>query len=162
MRKQFPDNIRRITATIGERTYCYRSEGEFMWVQYLEWLKKAGEIKDWRYEITTFFFPNEKTAPVQYTPDFFIVPTEGPAYYQELKRGHLDGSAVTKFRRMAKHCPDEIIELVMLGKPKKDNHRMHIAKKYVRRIVDATVIIRQLGRLIITAKDFRLLGEPPL
>lgn len=125
-----------------------------MWAQYLEFLKQSKLIINWWYEHKTFYFNNEKTAPVQYTPDFKISNIE-TIYYQEFKRGFLDGQAVTKFRRMAKHYPDIIIELVMMGILKKESHQMFIAKKYVRRIVDASAIFKQMGKLIISAKDYR-------
>lgn len=156
MRRQYPQNVRRITAIIGGKTYCYRSEGEYMWAQYLEFLNRTGQIEGWNYEPTTFYFENEKTAPVQYTPDFRIKDKNNGWYYQEFKRGSLDGQAVTKLRRMAKHYPDVIIELVMMNKSKKDTHRLYIIKKYVRRIISADIIFKQLGRLIISAKDYRL------
>ena len=156
MRKIYPENVRRITATVGSKTYNFRSEGEMMWAQYLEWLKESGEIRNWCYEGKTFYFRNEKTAPVQYTPDFWITPIGGMVYCQEFKRGHLDGQAVTKFRRMAKHYPGVIIELVITNKCKKDAHRLYIVKKYVRRIIDADIIFKQMGNLIKTAGDYRL------
>lgn len=161
MRKQYPENIRRITAAVGGKTYAFRSEGEFMWSEYLQFLKKSGEIKDWSYEGTTYYFTNEKTAPVQYTPDFWIVPVSGKPYCQEFKRGYLDSQAVTKFRRMAKHHPNVIIELVMMGERKKEAHRMRIVKKYVRRIIDASAIFQQMGKLIMSAKDYRLIASIP-
>lgn len=155
MRKQYPENVRRITATIGGKGYCYRSEGEFMWAQYLEFLKQSGEIKNWFYEPSKLHFKNVKFGPVQYTPDFLIYPIgDYDNYYQEFKRGYLDGSAVTKLRRMAKQYPDVIIELVMMNMPKKETHRMYIAKKYIRRIVDASAIFRQMGSYIKSAKDY--------
>jgi hypothetical protein len=159
MRKQYPENVRRITATIGGKTYCFRSEGEMMWSQYLQFLKQVGEIADWEYEpAPPFYFTDVTFGPVQYKLDFFIR-TNKPGftgYYQEFKRGSLDGQAVTKLRRMAKHYHGVIIELVMMGKPKKETHRMFIARKYVRdnRIVDASAIFRQMGNMIKSAKDW--------
>ena len=154
MRQIFPENIRKVHATVGDKTYTFRSEGEFLWSQYLEFLKQSGEIKGWGYEGKTFYFHNEKTAPVQYTPDFWIVPNSGQAYCQEFKRGYLDGQAITKLRRMAKHYPDVIIELVLMDAAKINSHRMFIAHKYVRRIISARDIFRQMGNLIKSAKDY--------
>lgn len=158
MRRQYPQSVRRITATIGGKTYCYRSEGEFLWAQYLEFLKQSGEIEDWEYEPLPFYFKNVRFGPVQYKLDFLVTYDSNcsDSYYQEFKRGSLDGPAVTKLRRMAEQYPDVIIELVMMGKPKKETHRMFIARKYVRdnRIVDASAIFKQLGRIIISAKDY--------
>lgn len=143
MRRQYPQNVRRITATIGDKTYCYRSKGEFMWAQYLEFLKQAGEISDWQYEPAPFYFTNVRFGPVQYKLDFKLKLKDGQYIYQEFKRGSLDGQAVTKLRRMANQYPNIIIELVMMNMPKKTTHRMHIACKYIRgnRIVDTSWII---------------------
>ncbi len=160
MRKQYPQNVRRITATIGGKTYCYRSEGEFMWSQYLEFLKQSSEIADWSYEPSPFYFKNIQFGPVQYKLDFKLkLIKDGQFYiYQEFKRGFLDGSAVTKLRRMADQHPGVIIELVMMGKPKKETHRMFIARKYVRdnRIVDASAIFKQMGNMIKSAENYQI------
>lgn len=149
---------RPITATVGGKTYHFRSEGEFMYAQYLEFLYQSGEIIGWSYEPPPFFFKDVKFGPVQYKLDFCIGPKKGMAYYVEFKRGYLDGSAVTKLRRMADQYPDVIIELAMMGIPKKTNNRMRTACKYTRghRIVDASAIFKQMGKLIISAKDYRM------
>ena len=163
MRKQYPESVRRITAIIGGKTYCYRSEGEFMWAQYLEFLKQSGEIADWFYEPSPFYFTDIQFGPVQYKLDFlikgksnFIRPGD-PDYYQEFKHGEFDGPALTKLRRMAKQYPDVVIELVVAGKRKKDAHRLYVAKKYIKdnRVTDASVIFRQMGGLIKRAKDYQ-------
>lgn len=159
MRRQYTDNIRRITATIGGKTYCYRSEGEYMWGQYLQWLKQSGEIENWWYEPKVFYFKDITFGPVQYKLDYGIRPLGGyDMYYQEFKRGQLDGPAVTKLRRMAQQYPDVIVELVMMGMPKKTTSQMRTACKYIRdnRIVDASAIFKQMGSLIKSAKDYRM------
>ena len=156
MRKIYPENVRRIKATIGGKTYTYKSEGEFMWAQCLEFLKQSGEISDWRYEpLPPFYFTNILFGPVQYKLDFVII-KDNKVYYQEFKNGDFDGPALTKLRRMAKQYPDVVIELVVAGKKKKDAHRLYVAKKYIRdhRIVDASLIFRQMGNLIKSAKDW--------
>jgi hypothetical protein len=160
MRRIYPKNVRRIRATIGGKTYCYRSEGEFMWAQYLDWLKQSGEIVEWLYEPSPFYFESIKFGPAQYKLDFLVYPKEDEhIYYQEFKRGYLDGPAVTKLRRMAEQYPDVIIELVIEKPRKKDAHRLYIVKKYVRRIVNADIIFKQLGKLIKSAKDWQMAEE---
>ena len=161
MRRIYPKNVRRIRATIGGKTYCYRSEGEFMWAQYLDWLKQSGEVVEWLYEPSPFFFKNVQFGSVQYKLDFLVIPTQGinNEFYQEFKRGYLDGPAVTKLRRMAEQYPDVIIELVIEKPRKKDAHRLYIVKKYVRRIANADIIFKQLGKLIKSAKDWQMAEE---
>lgn len=163
MHKIYPNNVRRITATVGGKTYAFRSEGEYMWAQYLEFLKQCNKIGDWEYEPATFFFKDVTFGPVQYKLDFLIKDdnTEyfnGGIYYQEFKRGYLDGPAVTKLRRMAQQYPDVIVGLVMMGMPKKTTSQMRTACKYIRdnRIVDASAIFKQMGSLIKSAKDYRM------
>jgi hypothetical protein len=155
MRKIYPENVRRITATVGGKTYHFKSEGEFLWSQYLQFLKQSGEIADWQYEPPPFFFTDIRFGPVQYKLDFLIQAGQKQHYYQEFKRGFLDGQAVTKLRRMADQHPDVIIELVMMGIGKRFSHRQTIAQKYVRRIINADIIFKQLGRLIISAKEYQ-------
>lgn len=164
MRRQYPQNVRRITATIGGKEYCYRSEGEFMWAQYLEFLRQSGEIADWQYEPPPFFFTDIRFGPVQYKLDFLIkgktnfINPKDPDYYQECKFSDFDGPALTKLRRMAKQYPDVIIELVVAGARKKDANRLYMAKKYIKDnyVTDASAIFKQMGKLIISAKDYRL------
>lgn len=134
------------TATVGGKTYHFRSKFEWCWAQYLQLLKKDGHIHDWKYEPTTFYFPNEKTAPVQYTPDFKIYACTDEDYWQECK-GHHDGPTNSKLRRMAKHYPEEIFELVLMRIPKKGKgvNRRAVAAKYTRRIIDGGKILRQAG-----------------
>jgi len=129
-----------------------------MWAQYLEFLKQSAQIEDWHYEPAPFFFKDVTFGPVQYRLDFWLKPFSGWAYYQEFKRGYLDGPAVTKLRRMAQQYPDVVVELVMMGMPKKITSQMRIARKYIRdnRIVDASVIFKQMGSLIKSAKDYQM------
>lgn len=138
------------TEIVGGKTCHFRSQLEWKWAQYLQFLKESGEIIEWNYEPRTFYFFNEKTAPVQYTPDFRI-DTEDSHYWQECK-GYHDGQTNTKFRRMAKHFPCEKFELVLQRIPKKSKHkgasRRRIAAKYVRRIIDASEIFKQMKGVI--------------
>ena len=139
------------TETVGGKTCHFRSQLEYKWAQYLQLLKEQSHIWDWLYEPHTFYFPNEKTAPVQYTPDFQVFVPDIGHFWQELK-GYHDGPTNSKLRRMAKHYPDEIFELVLQRIPKKNKAkgagRRRVAAKYTRRIIDASVIFRQMGALI--------------
>lgn len=163
MRKIYPENVRRITATIGGKTCAFRSEGEMMWAQYLEFLKQSHEIEDWEYEPPPFYFKDITFGPPQYKLDFLIkTPTrfirqKESDYYQEFKHGEFDGPALTKLRRMAKQYPNVVIELVVAGQRKKDAHRLYMAKKYIKdnQVTDAAVIFKQMGGLIKRAKDYQ-------
>lgn len=137
-------NNKRVIETIGEQTCHFRSTFERNWAVYLQFLKEQGQIRDWYYEHNTFYFPGEKTAPVQYTPDFYVLEKDR-VYYQECK-GLLEGKDVNKFRRMAKHYPNDKIELVMMHIPKKGKcvNRMEAARQRVVRIIDASQIFKQV------------------
>ena len=128
---------------IDGRHCKFKSKLEYRWALYLEMLKRHDYIIEWEYEPLTFYFPDEKTAPVQYTPDFRVTDCK-EIYWQECKGMH-DGSTNTKFRRMAEHNPDIIMELVLMSLPKKTANRRRVANKYVRRIIDAGRIFRQCG-----------------
>ncbi|KKL71483.1 hypothetical protein LCGC14_2094480 [marine sediment metagenome] len=131
---------------LGGGHYSFKSKFEAKWAKYLQLLKDSGEIIEWYYEPHTFYFPNEKTAPVQYTPDFLVIENDDTEIYQETK-GYHDGPTNSKLRRFARHYPDEIIELVLMRMPKKGKsaNRIRVANKYVRRIIDASVIFKQIG-----------------
>ena len=140
------------TETVGGKTCHFRSQFEYKWAQYLQFLKESREIQEWEYEPETFYFPNEKTAPVQYTPDFKIIELDvfkECVIWQECK-GYHDGPTNSKLRRMAKHHPNEVMELVLQRIPKKGKaaNRRRIAAKYTRRIIDASVIFKQIKGIL--------------
>ena len=129
----------------GGTRYHFKSEAEFKWGCYLQFLKNSGEIRAWSYETKKFIFEGVEAAPVQYTPDFQIIDKNGSEYYQEYK-GTLDGKAISRFRRMSQHFPDVVMELVLLRLKKKgaEINRRAFALKYCRRIVVASEIYKQL------------------
>jgi hypothetical protein len=148
-------------ATVGDKTYHFRSQYEVRWAQYLELLKMAGEIIDWEYEPRKFEFEDIRSGTVFYTPDFKVCHNDVvdekdwskkiPHIWHECK-GHLTQKDITKFRRMAKYYPDERIILVMQNIPKtvtKRNRtkilRLQKAEKYVERIMDGTELLRKAG-----------------
>lgn len=137
---------------IDGQDYGFKSKFESRWAQYLQFLKESGQIFSWHYEKNTFYFKDEATAPVQYTPDFLIREKFGCPeydYWQECK-GYFDSQTNTKFRRLQSHYPGIVIDLVLQSKPKrgKNAHKIMIAQKYVRRVIYANEIFKQLGRII--------------
>lgn len=140
-----------VKATVGGKKCYFRSKLEYKWARYLEFLKAGGAIRDWDFEpsdVEPFYFPGEKTAPVQYRPDFRVIDKDGNEFWQETKGWH-DGKTNEKFRRMQKHHPDVVMELVLQSIPKRKGiNRRETAKKYVRRIIDASVIFRQVKKAI--------------
>ena len=76
-----------------------------------------------------------------------MIENDGTVVYQETK-GYYDGQTNTKLRRMARHYPDTIFELVLQRIPKRGGKgagRRRIAAKYTRRIIDASKIFKQIG-----------------
>ncbi len=143
-------NNQRVSITIGGQHCHFRSKFEYNWALYLQFLKDRAKILYWEYEPKIFYFEGERRAPVQYTPDFALFDSLGHAVWQECK-GHHDGPTNTKLRLMAKHYPDEVMELVLMRIPKnqvKGANRRRVAAKYTRRIIDASEIFRQVRGLI--------------
>ncbi len=138
-------NNTRVRATVGGQKCYFRSKYEYRWAQYLELLKQQGQIKSWSYEPETFHFIGEKTAPVQYTPDFKVIENDGNPVYHEMK-GYHDGCTNKKLQRLVKHYSGTVIELYLQGKGKAN--RKATAEKYCRRVADGEEILRQLGGLI--------------
>ena len=135
--------------TLCDTRYHVRSGLERDWAAYLQFLWESGEILLAEYEPHTFTFAGEVGGATKYTPDFRIT-THQEQYWQECK-GHHDGPTNTKLKRMAKHYPDEIIELVLQRIPKngKDpSSRRKTAARYTRRIIDASVIFKQIRGLL--------------
>ena len=136
----------RVTATVGGKKCYFRSKFEYHWAQYLELLKQSNEIIDWFYEPETFYFEGENTAPVQYTPDFKVIESNGAAVWHETK-GYHDGKTNKKLQRMVKHHPDIVIDLVLQYIPKrgvKGANRRAVAERYARRVFDGTEVLKGL------------------
>ncbi len=134
-------------AMIGGNLYKFRSKLECNWAMYLQFLKESGEIYDWRYEQTTFLFPDEMKGAKQFLVDFDILNNDWTLEYHETK-GFLQGIDVTKFKRVAKYRPEVKIVLVMSGKAKKDANRLRQIDKYAERIIFAPEIFRQIKGVV--------------
>lgn len=89
----------------------FRSKWEAHYAQYLDWLIKNGEIKDWQYEAETFFFDGIKMGTNCYKPDFKVFNKDGSIEYHEVK-GYFDSKSKTKIKRMAKYHPSVKVVLV--------------------------------------------------
>jgi len=158
MKMGFEDNKRivkvmknqRVTEFLNDQLCHFRSKFEYNWALYLDLLKQQREILNWQYEPDTFYFREETQGPYQYIPDFKIFTDDG-FYYQECK-GYHDGSTNSKLRRFKRQNPDIEIELILQNIPKrkksKGANRRRIASKYARRIIDASVIFKQLKRML--------------
>jgi hypothetical protein len=90
----------------------FRSAWEANYARYLNWLKAQGEIKDWQYEVDTFYFEGVRRGALSYMPDFKIFENDGRVLYHEVK-GWMDSKSKTKLKRMKKYYPD--IEVIVIG-----------------------------------------------
>lgn len=135
------------TCRIGENTCHFRSQLELKWAKYLQWLLESGEILGWEYEVKTFHFTGYEIGKMSYLPDFRVVENDGTVVWQECK-GHHDGPMNTRFKRMAEQYPDELIDLISGKFEKRNFQRRDTAKRYTRRIVDASQIFKQMKGLI--------------
>lgn len=95
----------------GQKRYYFRSGWEMNYAQYLDWLKRMGEIIDWEYEPDTFWFEAIKRGTRSYTPDFKVTEKDGSVAYHEVK-GWMDQKSATKLKRMAKYYPEITIVLI--------------------------------------------------
>jgi len=92
----------------GNKKYFMRSGWEIRYATYLNMLKKGKAIKDWEYEVDTFWFHKIKRGVRSYKPDFKIYNTNGTIEYHEVK-GRMDAKSKTKLKRMKKYYPEIII-----------------------------------------------------
>ena len=147
------------TEVVGGKTCHFRSQLEYKWAQYLQFLKDNDKVIDWEFEPKTFDFQGKGyvKGPFMYLPDFKVVECHGcslckPTIIWQECKGYHDGDTNSKLRRMAQCYPDETMELVLQRIPKKGGHkgagRRRIAAKYVRRIIDASEIFKQMKGLL--------------
>ena len=140
-------NTERVTA--NGRVIKFRSKLEAKWSRYLDLLIRDGEIKYYDYEPFYFEFPEIRHGVTRYKPDFKIYLPDGSVRWEELK-GCLNPKSLTRIRRFAKYYPFEKLHLIFDGVPDRrirSKKRIAIEKiaPFVSRIVDASVIFRQLA-----------------
>ncbi len=91
------------TEQVGGQEIYFRSRGEFFYCQYLDWLKQAGEIKEWAYEDVHYECNNGK----KYTPDFHVTHHDDQVHIHEFK-GPLLPKNVTQIKALLEDfVPDE-------------------------------------------------------
>lgn len=98
------------TATVGDKTCRFRSQGEIKLARYFELLKYTGHIKDWAYEQTRFVFPDSS-----YLVDFDILNNDGTFEYYEYK-GHYETDTRKKIILLNKYRPEVKLSLVFAKK----------------------------------------------
>jgi len=89
----------------------FRSEWEYKYAMYLDFLKRKKQIVCWEYEPCTFFFEAIKQGTRSYLPDFRITNNDKSQEYHEIK-GYMDSKSKTKLNRMKKYYPCEKVILI--------------------------------------------------
>lgn len=97
-------------ATVGGKTYFFRSSWEANIAAYLQFLKEQKQIKDWEFEVMTFWFDKIKRGVRSYLPDFRVINNDDSVYYIEVK-GWMDDKSKTKLNRMRIYYPNIKIEV---------------------------------------------------
>jgi hypothetical protein len=113
--------------TIGGRKIYFRSAWEANYARYLEMERINGNIYDWEFEKTTFWF-NESSlcktklrrGVLSYLPDFKIIKKESTYYWVEIK-GYMDNRSIIKLKRMEKYYPNE--KLIVVDKKWFDDNK---------------------------------------
>jgi hypothetical protein len=136
------------TVCIGGKTFCVDSDLEERYARYLEILKEAGCIRGWGRNKFHFTFAGAVRGATIYTPDFYVQTNEGKTEFHELK-GYLEGSDITKYRRLQEFYPDTILDLILQNLPgarakSKRVNRIAAARKYCRRVVSFHEVTRGL------------------
>jgi len=96
---------------IGGKKMYFRSLWEANYALYLNFLKRRNDIRDWGYEVDTFWFLNIKRGVRSYKPDFKIFNNDGTIEYHEVK-GWMDAKSKTKIKRMSKYYPKIKLEII--------------------------------------------------
>lgn len=97
--------------TFGDRTIFMRSSWEANIASYLQFLKENGQLKEWEYEVKTFWFMKIMRGVRSYKPDFRITRNDDTQFYIEVK-GYMDAKSATKLKRMKKYHPDVHIQVI--------------------------------------------------
>ena len=104
-----------VTVVIDGELVRFRSKLEYSWANYLEFLKRAGEIKDWFFETHTFRFDN--IGVEKWLVDFTIRNNDDTFEYHECK-GHFEKRDVDKLKCLFAERPEVKITYVFASKPK--------------------------------------------
>ncbi len=137
-------HVKRITTSVGNREFTFRSKLEYRWAVWCQLRKDSGEIDDWWYEdadtllkLETRYLKNKK----MYLPDFTIQTSTDNYEFEETK-GWFPPKDYTKIKLAAQQY-DNPITLIFAGlighsKNKKIQAQYKRAKKiepFLKRII---------------------------
>ncbi len=125
--------VRAIVGDGGEAIQ-FKSKLEYRWAQHLEFLRQAGEIRDWFYEFHTFRdFPADQKIK-EYTPDFLVRKNDNTFEYHETK-GMLSGYDIKKFKLVLMERPYVKLIVIFWGSPKISAHRRDQLERFTHRVI---------------------------
>ncbi len=130
LRKEYKNQP--VTAYANCKVIKFRSKLEYRWANYLEFLKLAGEIKDWAYESHTFHFDN--IGVVSWLIDFTIRNNDDTFEYHECK-GHFEKRDVDKLKCLFKERPEVKVTYIFASKPKLSVIKWGYLNRYCERVI---------------------------
>lgn len=123
-----------VEALIDGQRVKFKSKLEYRWAQHLDFLKRAGEIKDWFYEFHTFReFPDDQKIK-EYTPDFLVRLNDNTFEYHETK-GMLSGYDIKKYKLVLMERPCVKLIVIFWGRPKITAHRKDQLERFTHRVI---------------------------
>ena len=96
---------------IDGKKIFFRSNWEYEYALFLQWLKEQKQIEDWEHEPQTFWFEKIKRGVRSYMPDFKVTENDGSHYWVEVK-GYMDARSQTKLKRFERYYPAERLILI--------------------------------------------------
>lgn len=97
--------------SINGKDYYFKSQWEYRYALYLEFLRLHESILSWEYEPKTFWFKSIKRGCNNYKPDFRIIEKDNTHFWVEVK-GYMDAKSKTKIKRFKKYFPEEKLLLI--------------------------------------------------
>lgn len=131
-----------ITAEVGGKIYTYKSRTlEYPFARYLQFMKEAGQIKDWWYEQTTFEI---KPARMKWVMDFDVRNNDDTFEYYECKGYAVLTNVRWKLAIMHENKPE--VQITMVFQDKKQMGRLgKKASSYCKRVC----LLRDITRGLI-------------
>jgi hypothetical protein len=129
-RKEYKNKL--VTAVVDGKTIRFRSKLEYGWANFLECLKRGGEIKSWEYETHTFKFDN--IGVEKWLVDFVVRNNDDSFEYYECK-GYFERRDVDKLKCLFKERPEVQLVYVFGSKPKLSAKKWEYLERFCDRIV---------------------------
>lgn len=120
------------TIVLDGKPIRFRSKLEYRWANHLEMLKRAGEIKDWRFEQTTFVFDN--TGVEKWIVDFDVLNNDDTFEYFECK-GMLQKRDIDKLKCLNAERPEVQVTYVFAVKPKISVKKREYLDRFCKRVI---------------------------